>query len=221
MGGQRFLCCSFFVRRGKRTELRFVEKQRNMMRLMMIMAAGIVALLISMQVNAQEAPSKLYLGVSTGMENQTGLIGGHVEVPLTNRISILGGMGLSVWGGKLSAEGRYYFNDCSSGWAVGAGLIHSTGFKGYDVSITGGTQRPANMRLLPVNNVFGSVYHFWQLGKGRNKFYVQGGYSARLSDKYYEFKDVYKPTSQEQRFMRSLSPGGLMIAAGFTFSLAH
>lgn len=59
---------------------------------------------------------KVYLGLSTGINNQTGLIGLNLDVPVTEYLSLGSGVGISSWGYKTYFEGRFYFkNDCNRG----------------------------------------------------------------------------------------------------------
>jgi len=183
--------------------------------------AAAILLLAGGTTHAQTLSPRLYGTLSTGLENPYGAVGGNLELCLAGKVSVAAGAGISLWGMKYAGEAKYYFNNSGRGWAIGAGISHSRGMSGYDIEVEDAAgKRSVDMILKPVSNVYGAVYRYWKLGKGNNRFHLQAGYSARLSDTYYTFNETYIPTKSEQSFLRSMSPGGLMFAAGFSFALS-
>lgn len=167
---------------------------------------------------AQSIP--LYLGISTGLENPTGIIGVHAEAPITSKISIGSGVGMGIWGTKVALDGKYYFTDYTSGWALGAGLNYSTGTGNYEKRQLINTDKTIEVKLLPVTTAYGSVYKYWRLGRN-HKFYLQSGYALRLNKKSYNVKETYTLTNDDKIQMKSLAPGGFMFALGFSFNIAR
>ncbi|RYD58777.1 MAG: hypothetical protein EOP56_04100 [Sphingobacteriales bacterium] len=187
-----------------------------------------MAAMCATTVSAQRANEKtkndcprFYLGVSTGLENPSGLLGVNVELPF-DAVSIGSGVGLSSWGAKAYLEGRYYLNPCNRGLAFGLGASHSTGLsdfvlKGAETNIG---KQDITMDLNPVTNVYFSTYYYFNLGKsGRNRFHLQGGYSARLTEDIYTMKSAFYFNANGERAMKMLAPGGLILALGFSFGL--
>lgn len=168
---------------------------------------------------------KFYLGISTGFNNPTGIIGPHIDIPI-NDFSISTGIGLSTWGLKLAAEGRYYFRPCNKGWAVGAGITHSTGLGRYngEVVLSSGLKSKLDIELKPVTNAMLSVYHFWKIGR-QNRFHLQMGYSARLTNDVYEVKTLgtsgkpFSLSDDQDRAFNILAPRGFIASLGFSFAL--
>jgi len=164
---------------------------------------------------------KVYLGVSSGLENPGGLVGFQVDVPVTEWLSLGGGGGLSSWGAKVYGEARFYFSPCNRGWAIGTGISHNTGISNFNTTLsTNYGDQDVNLTLKPVTNFFISAYRFWNLGHSGHRFYLQAGYSFRLSDDYYTLnsQNVYLNATGRQE-MQILAPGGLMVAVGFSFGL--
>lgn len=173
------------------------------------------------QENEKGGCPKFYLGVSTGLENPAGLLGVNIDVPIHNA-SIGGGLGLSSWGMKAYVEGRYYVDPCNRGLAFGIGASHSTGLSDFTLknAETNIGKQDINMDLNPVTNIYFSTYYFFNLGKaGRSRFYLQGGYSARLTDDIYTMKSPFYFNTNGERAMKMAAPGGLIIALGFSFAL--
>lgn len=164
--------------------------------------------------------SKFYLGLSTGIDNQSGIIGVNFDVPVTGRFSLGTGLGLSLWGYKTYGEGRFYFKDCNRGWALGAGVTHSTGFDNIisELPTTIGTT-DVSMNLNPTTNVIFSGYHFFNLGRGNHRFYLQLGWSHRITESPYTITSGHKLDADGEAGMNILAPGGVILGFGFSFGL--
>lgn len=165
---------------------------------------------------------KVYIGVSAGLENPGGLAAFIVDVPIVDQFSLGGGVGLSNWGAKFYGEARVYLSPCNRGWAFGAGISHNTGLSDYTATIptNNNGNQDVNFTLKPVTNLFFSAYRFWNMGHHGNRFYLQAGYSLRLSNDYYTINSPYVTLdSKGQQFMQLLAPGGLIVSVGFSFGL--
>jgi hypothetical protein len=170
---------------------------------------------------------KFYLGLSTGLENPVGLLGFNFDVPVSSQLSLGGGAGLGSWGYKMAGEGRFYFDECHKGFAVGIGGTYATGLNDVptEVEVNNGitiTKQEVNLDLKPCANVFLSAYHFWELGRNSNRFYIQAGYSHRITNDFYDIDyPGFVLNDGSERVMRVLAPGGLMIGLGFSFALVR
>jgi hypothetical protein len=170
---------------------------------------------------------KAYFGVGTGLNNPNGILGFNVSVPI-KFVSVCGGIGVSTWGNKIFAEGRYYLRPCQRGFAFGAGITHNTGrdHAMLKMQTDQGSKQTVTINLYAITNAYIAAYHFWTIGKRHNKFYVDAGYSVPLQTAH--FRQVFPPGQQQQSGLltqsakdrlRLLSPGGFMVGAGFCFGL--
>ncbi len=170
---------------------------------------------------------KAYFGVGTGINNPNGILGFNVDIPI-KFVSVCGGVGVSTWGSKIFAEGRYYLRPCQHGFAFGAGITHNTGAR--DITLkhkdTNLGRQDVSMNLYAQTNAYIAAYHFWSLGKRHNRFYVDLGYSVPLQSA--RFKQIFPPGQQQPQGqltqsakdrIRNMSPGGLMAGVGFCFGL--
>lgn len=56
----------------------------------------------------QAPPSKVYLGISSGINNFNGMFGANAEFNLAPMASLIAGVGIGGWGSKLSGGFRGY-----------------------------------------------------------------------------------------------------------------
>ncbi|HEY1032038.1 MAG TPA: hypothetical protein VGD89_09705 [Flavipsychrobacter sp.] len=185
-----------------------------------------ITIAISTPIIAQEKTSKsgscpkLYIGVSTGLENPAGLLGFNIDVPVTQQFSLGAGGGISSWGYKAYGEGRFYFDKCNRGWALGTGVTYNTGLSNFSTSLptTVGDQT-VRLDLEPKVNVFVAGYRFWNLGRNGHRIWLQVGYSLRLDEDNYTILSGHTLTADGDQVMTILAPGGLMVGVGFSFGV--
>lgn len=168
-------------------------------------------------------PSKFYIGTSTGFNNQSGILGLNLELPVAYNVSIGTGIGTSTWGGKTYLEARYYFQPGFKGWAIGAGITHSSGLDEFKTKLptlnNGGNNEDVTLHLQQKTNMFVAGYRMWKLGRNHNRFYVQAGYSVSLSATKYTVTSGEILTKDGDRTVKVISPGGLIAVVGFSFAL--
>jgi hypothetical protein len=163
--------------------------------------------------------SNLYIDLSTGLNNNAGLLGVGVDGHVSDAFSINGGVGLlTTWGYKLYLGGKYYFNSCHKGWAIGGGFTYSTGIKDFEPTLETayGTQEQVRLDLLAQTNFFAAAYKYWNLGR-RNRLYLELGYSAPLSTDKFTQTGGSPISKHSSDLMRLISPGGLIVGLGFSF----
>ena len=80
-----------------------------------------------------------------------------------------------------------------------------------------GTTEEVGLNLNPQTNIFFAAYHYWNLGKRYNRFYIEPGYSIPLSTVKYVQKTGDPITSESAHRIKLTSPGGIIISAGFSF----
>ena len=63
--------------------------------------------------------SRLFVDISSGINNNASLLGGGVDYHISNDFSVNGGVGImSTWGYKFYLGGKIYFKPCHRGWAL-------------------------------------------------------------------------------------------------------
>lgn len=162
---------------------------------------------------------KFYVGVSTGLENQSGVLGPNFDIPLLPRLSFGVGAGRSTWGFKGYSEARVYLGECNRQLALGTGVTYNTGIKNYTTLLpTTGGDANVDFELHPSLNAFASIYYFFNLGReGDHRFYLQTGYSYPISTDVYTIESDHVLTADGETVMQILRPGGVIFALGFSF----
>lgn len=164
---------------------------------------------------------KAYLGLNFGVNNPNGIVGISADVPIIEHLSVGAGIGRSSWGWKYFGEVRGYLSQCHRKWAAGVGISHNTGLTDFktDIETTRG-EKQVTLDLEPQTNGFINLYHFFNIGKKRNRFYLMLGYSAPLTGKHYKVKSNDILTEDSKKAMDILGPGGISIGFGFYFKLS-
>ncbi|WP_258104651.1 hypothetical protein [Marinoscillum sp. MHG1-6] len=166
--------------------------------------------------NEEPDPEAFYLGISSGIDNYTGLLGLGAQVPIIDKFALRGGAGLGAWGGKLSA-GVKYESLVKKGLGVGLSYSHCTGANDLVLTLDDGTGDPRDidMDLLPVGSVNLTANYNWVFKKGDKLFYLEYGYAFGTGgSKYYKINDGSVLTSGEELILRIMRPGGIILAMG-------
>ena len=163
----------------------------------------------------------LYLTISTGLNNNTGLIGGSLDLAVAKYVSIDAGVGIGSWGEKFALGAKYYLEPCHRGWAFGGGISYETGLNNYqnNMETIDGYTEPVVLNLLPQTNLFFAAYRYWNIGKRHSRCYIELGYSKSLTTNKWEQVGGTELSSNSVNVMNILSPGGIIVAAGFSFGL--
>jgi hypothetical protein len=172
--------------------------------------------------NRKSVSPVLFINVSTGINNNTGLIGASVEVPVVKHLTVEGGFGISSWGSKLTASVRYYLKNNFKGWAFGAGLTHNSGLKNFqdNLETVYGTTESVTLDLHPRTNVFAAAYKYWRLGKRANRVYLELGYSVSVSGgNKFDQTSGTPISSNSENVINIISPGGPIVGFGFSFGI--
>jgi len=171
--------------------------------------------------NTKPSVARFFLGTGTGFNNQSGIIGLKLELPVATNVSIGTGIGASTWGNKVYLEARYYFNPGYKGWAIGAGITNSSGFDNMKASLSTVYYGTTDVTLSgnSITNFFVAGYRVWKLGRNRNRFYIEAGYSNRLNAATYNVTSGQTLTTDADKTVKVLAPGGLIAAVGFSFAL--
>ncbi len=163
--------------------------------------------------------SKFYFDLSTGINNNGGLLGVGADYHLSSDFSLNAGVGSrTTWGYKGYLGGKIYLRPCHMGWALGGGGTFSTGIPQLttDLATTAGTQE-VTLNCLPQFNIFAAAYKYWRLGKRNNRIYLELGWSKGVSSQKFRQVSGAPLTNAAAAGVRALAPGGLIVGLGFSF----
>lgn len=201
----------------------------------LISLTGLLAVLISTVVaqesNEDKVPCrKTFLGIQTGINNHSGLLGIGVEQGILPQWSAGAGVGIGSWGTKFYVQGRYYFKPlCLIGSALSLTYTRASGLVETPLKVETNYYGKVEAEIDgdPMNNLALTYDRFWALGKRkRSKLHLSVGYALRLNSTVYTFSDAIKaeypgiaPTKQDDRVIRNVAPGGIVIGLGYYFGL--
>ncbi len=168
-----------------------------------------------------------YISLSTGVNNNVGFIGVCYEKRFYQDLAVEAGAGVSTWGLKLNAEGKFYFIPYRKRWALGTGITYCNGYRNkrqdmYVIGMGSSGYQPVTVDFEPQWNAHISLYHYYIIDNN-TRFYLQFGWTQRL----HETEIIAKPPNQLNHssteyyntiFLRS--PGGLILACGFSFKIS-
>lgn len=162
---------------------------------------------------------KLYLDMSTGLNNNAGMLGLGLDAQVADKFTLNGGVGLlSTWGYKAYFGGKLFFNDCHKGWALGAGMTYSTGISEMTLNVETVSygKQDVMFDLRPQPNVYASAFKYWSVGRKQNRFYLQLGLS--LPTNHEKFRQLNGPeiTTTSASAIKLLAPGGIIVGTGFS-----
>jgi hypothetical protein len=166
--------------------------------------------------------SKAYFDISTGINNNGGLLGLGIDVHAASKVSVNGGVGLvSSWGYKLYLGAKYYLKPCHKGWAVGGGLTFSTGLPKVwrRMETAKNTVEEVGLKLLPQSNFFAAFYRSWRIGRNKNRMYLQLGLTHGLDNRKFEQLSGPQISTNSAERLKRRSPGGaggIIVGIGFS-----
>lgn len=203
-------------------------------------ALTIMGVLVGMYVFAQEAaqPEKetvkkrqvarpehspvIYVTTSTGVNNNTAIMGFSFDVAVSKNVSVDAGVGTGTWGDKVYGGVKYYLKPHHRGFAFGTGLTFCPGVlhRQADMKTIYGDVEHVEFNKKPVANLMLAAYKYWSLGRKYNRFYAEVGWSVRLTggDTFTQTKG--NPLSSTSvRNLNANAPGGPILAAGVSFGM--
>jgi len=164
----------------------------------------------------------MYITTSTGINNNTALIGFSFDVPVSKYVSVEAGPGAGTWNTKLYAGVKYYTKPCHRGFAIGVGLAYCTGLNHdqHSLETIYGNNESILYNKNPQTNVLFMVYKYWDIGKKYNRFYVESGWSTPINggDKITQLSG--DPLSEDaiSRLGSSIQQGPIL-AVGISFGI--
>jgi hypothetical protein len=164
----------------------------------------------------------VYISTSTGVNNNTGIFGFSFDVPVSSHVVIDAGPGASTWNYKAYAGVKYYMRPHQRGFAFGTGLTYCSGLRDdkHDLQTIYGYTEPVEYNKNPQTNILFAAYRYWTMGKKYNRFYLELGWSVSLTGGNSITQLTGDPiTTHANNDLSSWTPGGLILAAGFSFGV--
>lgn len=166
---------------------------------------------------------RLYLEAEWGWNGYVGM-GPRLDFRFFDSLSVNAGLGLGLWGQKLSAGLRYYMN-YPHGAAFGVGVSYNTGGKlemKMNTRDSSGVEQNEtvefNLRPVPVVNA--TVLYSWPAGK-MGKMYLEAGYGFSLLRDHYSYStdSGNELSGDSEDIMDAIQPGGVILSLGYAFAL--
>jgi len=194
-----------------------------MKQIILVFALVVLELAAYAQGHEQGRPHKFHIGLSTGINQGTGLIGPTFEYQIVHNLTANAAVGLASWGFKTTGGLKYYLRYPGS-WAFGLGYSYATGLDNFSTELADGFvegksgQQKVTFNLLPASTVNISAIKYWLLGKQKkNRLHLEFGYAIPTANNRYETSVTL--TDKGKTFMNILQPGGLLLGVGFSFGL--
>lgn len=160
--------------------------------------------------------------IELGWNNYVGL-GGRLTFGLGDHFALNAGAGLAGWGVRLSGGLRYYVSGFAEGFALTAGAAFNPGSGGQaienqlEVETSNGSETKAVPLIYePVSTAQAGILYSWKIGTA-SYFYLEGGYSALLTEETYTVDSGQTLTEYSEDFLDFFDPGGIHWAFGFSF----
>lgn len=185
------------------------------------LSAVLLSIHVWAQPNAMPASSPkpaFFLGLGTGIESFSGLIGITGDLRAINNLFIRAGAGIGSWGGKLSIGVR---NESKVGNSIGYGiyLSRATGLKSftYNMETTSG-KKDVKMELQPGFTLNPTISYKWMI-RDLHRFFIEAGYAIPLQTDPWKITDGSELTTDSKNMMHILAPGGFSLGMGIQFAL--
>ena len=164
----------------------------------------------------------LYLGLGSGVNHYSGIIGLTTEGNISGNFSAVGDLGIGDLGYKFSAGLRYY-QHYPKGLFYGVGISYTPGIDSTRVKLettqSTGKTTDVDLKINKIETLNLSLGYAWTLGK-RFRFNLELGYAILLPDTPYEvLTPGVKLTSTSKQAMNLITPGGLLLGFGFSFGM--
>jgi len=164
---------------------------------------------------------KFALGVGTGINNFTALIGPSVNFRVVKLLSLQGGLGLGGWGYKVSG-GLILNTSYKGGLYFGAGYSYSPGENNLQMSLPlqSGTTQTVHLDYLAAGTINLKAGYSFRMGKV-NTFYLECGYAIPMQATAWKVTDGSALASAATETLNILQPGGIILGLGFTFGFSE
>jgi hypothetical protein len=162
---------------------------------------------------------KFSIGLGTGINNYTALIGVSANLRVYNRVSVQGGVGIGGWGYKFSI-GLKYDKHYNGGWSYGLGYSVCPGLNNVkaNMKLESGVTQNVNLDYLKASTVNLKTGYTWRIGE-MNTFYLDLGYAVPLQSGAWRVTDNSVLSGASESSIKMIQPGGIILGMGFTFGI--
>lgn len=169
--------------------------------------------------NQKDQSHPFYLGVGTGIDNFTGFLGVSGTLRIYDKLSVRGGWGLGGWGSK-SSIGLKFDTSESGRWSYCFGYSYCPGIENLklNMELSSGTKQDVTVNYLSASTINLAVDRNWRVGKA-NIFYLEFGYAIPMQSSRWNVADGSSISSNSEKILDIMQPGGLILGAGFAFRL--
>lgn len=161
-----------------------------------------------------------FIGIGLGI-NDYGL-GGCIEIPIVEKLSLYGNAGIGGWGWKLGAGISFYPSKSPYGSSFSIGYASASGLKDFETALAVEPNNQNELVTLNLNRVetLNLVYSYnFQLGK-KSKFALSAGYAIPVTNNAYDIITTgVTLTETSKQVMDILQPGGLILGFKFLFGI--
>lgn len=170
-----------------------------------------------------ESGSNVYLGITSGLNNDGGMLGLGGKVRIRNTFFLRGAAGIGGWGTKFTIGAKYErkYTKC---WGYSLSYSRSSGLKDFATELETVTasgppvKKEVKLDLLPASTINLAASYNWYFR--RNKlFYLEFGYALPLEIDPYKIRDGSELTAESKISMRLVQPGGMLFGLGFMLGL--
>jgi hypothetical protein len=185
----------------------------------------IVSVLLTLETSAQattwqanEIKPDFYLGLGTGLESFSGVIGITGDFRVRDNFFIRAGAGIGSWGAKFSVGIRNEKKYVKS-FGYGIYLSRVTGLKNFTTQMetTSGTQ-DVKLDCMPGFTLNPTISYKWMI-HNLHRFFIEGGYAIPLQTDPWKATDGSILTENSKIALRILQPGGFSLGLGIQFAL--
>jgi hypothetical protein len=169
-------------------------------------------------VQSNDSLPKFYLGLGTGINNYTGLLGIGADISIHNNFMLKLGGGIGAWGTKLSAGIKYVKRD-ADGWGVGVSYSICSGVKNVKLNLeTSAETKDVTMNLSTASTLNLTASYNW-VYSNHNRMFLELGYAVPFENNPYKITDGSILSTNGKNAMHFIQPGGIIFGFGFMFAL--
>ncbi|MBE0663888.1 MAG: hypothetical protein IH597_15635 [Bacteroidales bacterium] len=183
--------------------------------LMLIVAAQIVSAQEVYRILLPDPIPSVYLGIASGINNYSGLIGIAIEAPISPPISLFGQAGIGTWGTKIGGGFRYYQNPDLYGSAWSIGYASASGLTDFEVEMEVENPKRNEMVLLDLEKVSTlNLDYSYNIRIGtKSKISLHLGYAYPLNkgDNYKLKTSGVQLSTTSKQSLKLIQPGGLLV----------
>ncbi len=166
-----------------------------------------------------DVPGQIYLGFGTGINSPTGALGVRFDGKVSDRVMLGVALGSGTWGNKIAFSATFL---TKSHWCPNVSFGRAFGVDSVPITrvVNGVTTGTYGVRQEAVNYLSVGMEKQWFTKRG-NRLSLNLGYAFSMAagNPFYAIDKTIVMTPEEKTVCRILSPGGLVVAFGYSFRL--